>query len=75
MEGRLLRRTVMRTGAGLALVAAAALLLFVGLGFCLWAVYQALVIQLGAINAGLIIGVLMVFLAGLMVWIAIRLAH
>ena len=69
----MLRRTVMRTGAGLAAVAVAALLLAVGLGFCLWAAYIGLVAQVGTVNAALIIGVLMILLAGLLVWIAIRL--
>ena len=69
----MLRRTVMRTGAGLAAMAVAALLLAVGLGFCLWAAYIGLVAQVGTVNAALIIGVLMMLLAGLLVWIAIRL--
>ena len=69
----MLRRTVMRTGAGLAAVAVAALLLAAGLGFCLWAAYQGLVAQVGSVNAALIIGVLMILMAGLMAWIAIRL--
>jgi hypothetical protein len=67
-----LRRTVMRTGAGLAVVAVAALLLFVGLGFCLWAGFQALTAHIGAVNAALSVGVVMLFLAGVMIWTAIR---
>jgi len=63
----------MRTGAGLAAVAVAAFLLAVGLGFCLWAAYIGLVAQVGTLNAALIVGVLMMLLAGLLVWIAIRL--
>ena len=63
----------MRTGAGLAAVAVAALLLSVGLGFCMWAAYLGLVAQVGTVNAALIIGVLMILMAGLMAWIAIRL--
>jgi hypothetical protein len=74
-EGRLLRRTVMRAGVGLAMVAVAALLVFGGLAFCLWAVYQGLVAQLGPVNAALVVGVLMLLLAGLMAWIAIRLSR
>ena len=74
-EGRLLRRTVMRTGVGLAMVVVAAMLVFVGLGFCLWAAYQGLVVQLGPVNAALIVGILMLCLAGLMAWIAIRLSR
>jgi hypothetical protein len=70
-----LRRTVMRTGAGLAVVAVAALLLFLGAGFCLWAAYQGLSAQVGPVNAALMIGVLMLFLSGLLIWIAIRLTR
>jgi hypothetical protein len=65
----------MRTGAGLAVLMAAALVLFVGVAFCLWAAYQALAVQLGPVNAALVIGVLMLLLAGLMIWTAIRLAR
>ena len=71
----MLRRTAMRTGAGLAVVAVAALLLFIGVAFCLWAAYQGLSAQLGPVNAALVIGVLVLFLAGLLIWIAIRLTR
>jgi len=66
---------MMRAGVGLAMVAVAAMLVFVGLGFCLWAAYQGLVVQLGPVNAALMVGVLMLLLAGLMAWIAIRLTR
>lgn len=65
----------MRTGAGLAAAAVAALLLFVGLGFCLWAAYQVLVGQVGPVNAALMVGVLMLLLAVLTAWTAIRLTR
>jgi hypothetical protein len=65
----------MRTGMGLALIAVAVLFVFVGLGFCLWAAYQGLVVQLGATSAALVIGVLMLLLAGLLAWTAIRLTR
>ena len=74
-EGRLLRRTVMHTGAGLAVLMVGALLLFGGLGCCLWAAYQALALQLGTVIAALLIGVLMVIVAGLIIWTVIRLAR
>jgi hypothetical protein len=74
-EGRMLRRTVMRTGAGLAILAVAGLLVFVGLGLCFWVAYQGMAAQLGSTNAALLIGVLMLLLAGLMAWIAIRLTR
>ena len=70
-----MRRNVMRAGTGLAVMLVAALLAFAGLGFCLWAAYQGLVMQLGPLNAALAVGVLMLFLAGLMTWIAIRLSR
>ena len=65
----------MRTGAGLAALLVAALLVFVGLGFCLWAAYQSLIVQVGSVNAALIVGGLMLLTAGLMTWIAIRLTR
>lgn len=74
-EGRQLRRTVMRTGVGLAIVVVAALLVFVGLSLCLWAAYQGLLAQIGAVKAALLIGIVMLALAGVMAWIAIRLAR
>jgi hypothetical protein len=65
----------MRTGMGLAIIAVAGLFVFVGLGFCLWAAYQGLAVQLGATSAALVIGVLMLLLAGLLAWTAIRLTR
>ena len=65
----------MRAGAGLAALLVAALLGFAGLGFCLWAAYQGLVVQLGPLDAALAVGVLMLLLAGIMTWIAIRLGR
>lgn len=70
-----MRRTAIRTGMGLALIAIAVLFVFVGLGFCLWAAYQGLAVQLGATSAALVIGVLMLLLAGLLAWTAIRLTR
>jgi len=72
-EGRLLRRSVMRAGAGLAAILVAALLAFAGLGFCLWAAYQGLVARVGPVDAAVAIGLIMLLLAGVMAWIAIRL--
>ena len=74
-EGRVLRSAVIRTGVGLACLVAAALLAIIGLGFCLWAAYQGLAAQMGPASAALIIGVLMLLLAGLMAWTAIRLSR
>jgi ABC-type nitrate/sulfonate/bicarbonate transport system permease component len=65
----------MRTGMGLALVAAAVLLAVVGLGFCLWAAYQAMSAQMGATAAALLIGVFALLLAGLTAWIAIQITR
>ena len=65
----------MRTGVGLACLAVAALLVLAGLGFCLWAAYQGLAAEMGPTSAALLIGVLMLLLAGLMAWTAIRLTR
>lgn len=65
----------MRTGIGLACLLVAALLGFVGVGVCLWAAYQGLIAPLGPVSAALVIGVLLLLLAGLMVWIALRLTR
>lgn len=65
----------MRTGIGLACLAVASLLTFVGLGFCLWAAYQGLAAEVGPASAALIVGVLMLFLAGLIAWTAMRLTR
>jgi hypothetical protein len=70
-----LRRNAMRTGVGLAILAAASFLALMGLGVCLWAAYQGLAGQLGPVNAAFLIGILMLLLAGLMAWTAIRLAR
>lgn len=71
----MLRRTVMRTGMGLAIIGVAALLMFVGLTMCLWGAYQALAAQLGPTNAAVLTGVIMLSLAGLMLWTAKRLTR
>ncbi|MEW5756785.1 MAG: phage holin family protein [Pseudomonadota bacterium] len=74
-EGRELRRTVMRTGIGLVCLAVAGLVAVIGLCFCLWAVYQALAAMVGPATAAMIVGLLMLSLAGLIAWIAMRLAR
>ena len=66
---------MMRTGAGLACLVVAALLAFVGIGFCLWAAYQGLAASVGPVSAAVVMGVLMLVLAGLMAWTAIRLTR
>ena len=71
----MLRRTVMRTGMGLAILGVASLLVFVGLTLCLWVAYQALTAQLGPTNAALLTGVITLSLAGLMIWTAKRLTR
>ncbi len=74
-EGRLLRRNVLRTGLGLVLVAVAGLFAVIGAGLCLWAAYLGLLPRLGGAGAALLIGVVAWSLAGVLSWLAIRLAR
>ena len=70
-----LRRAIVRTALGVACLGAATVLVLGGVGYCLWAAYQGLALTVGAINAALIIGLLMLMLAGIMVWTARRLTR
>lgn len=74
-EGRAFRRGALRTGAGLACVWVAALLLLAGIGFCLWALYQWLVIVVGSIIGALLIGGILFLLSGVLIWTVIRLSR
>lgn len=71
-EGRALRQATLRTGIGLACLLIAAVVLLVGLGFCLWAGYQWLSMAMSPIAAKGLIGLLMVAMAGGLAWTAIR---
>ena len=68
-----MRKSVLRTGVGLACLGGAVLLLLFGLGMCLWAVYLWLAVPLGSTGAAALIGLLAMLLAGGMAWIAIHL--
>ncbi len=74
-EGRALRRGALRTGLGLASLAAAALLFVAGIGFCLWALFQWLVVVVGMPGAALLVGACLLIIAGGLIWMATRLSH
>ena len=71
-EGRSLQRGVLRTVTGLVLLFVAGLLAVVGLLLCAWAAYQYLVGAWGPIATALIVGLVMILLAGMALWIANR---
>jgi hypothetical protein len=60
---------------GLASLAAASLLLVAGIGFCLWALFQWLVVAIGMPTAALLVGVCLLIIAGGLIWTAIRLSR
>jgi hypothetical protein len=72
-EGKAFRRGMLRTGAGLACLGAAALLLLAGLSLCLWALFQWLTVTVGMPMAALWVGVILFVIGGGLTWIAIRL--
>jgi hypothetical protein len=74
-EGRALRKSVLRTGVGLACLGVASLLLLLGLGLCLWGVYLWLAVLLEPAAAAALIGVVSLLLAGGLAWMAIRLGR
>lgn len=71
-EGRALRHATLRTGIGLMLLLSAVLILVAGLVLCLWGAYQWLSLSIGGIGAKVVIGLMMLAVAGGMVWTAIR---
>lgn len=74
-EGRELKRSVRRAGWSLACLLVMGLLTALGLGFCLWAGYQYLAVQLGDTKAVLAAGIFTLFLAGGFAWLAIRIGR
>jgi hypothetical protein len=74
-EGRALRQGALRTGLGLACLAAASLLLVAGAGLCLWALFQWLVVAVGMPGAALLAGACALLIAGILVWTATRLSR
>jgi hypothetical protein len=71
----MLRKSVVRTGAGLAFLGLAALLALTGLGLCIWAIYLWLAVSMGPTGAAAITGAMTLCLAGGLTWIAIRLSR
>lgn len=67
-----MRKSVLRTGAGIAGVAVAALLALAGLGLCLWGAYLWLSAALQPSAAAALIGIATLLLAGGLLWLAIR---
>jgi hypothetical protein len=74
-EGRALRRSVFRSGAGLALLVGATVLGLVGIGFCLFGAYLALGKLFGPVTGALLTGLLSLLLTLVVAWIATRLGH
>jgi len=67
-----LRRATARLGVSLILFVAAGLIGVMGLCLCLWGLYQYLALSYGGVTAAVSIGVVSVFLAGGILWIAQR---
>jgi len=74
-EGRALRRSVVRTSLGIAFLRAATLMLVLGLGLCLWGIYQWLSSAMGPAGAASFIGALALLFSGGLVWLAMRLGR
>jgi hypothetical protein len=74
-EGRALRRGALRTGMGLACLGVAAVLLVAGICFCLWALFQWLVVVVGMPGAALLVGITFLLIAGGLAWTATRLSR
>jgi hypothetical protein len=74
-EGRALRRATTRLWWGLAFIVLAEALAAVGIGLCLWAVYQYVVFPLGPATAALLTGLLALLVAGGVVWLVQRLSR
>ena len=74
-EGRALRRSLMRTGAGLGLIVTAVILAVTGFGLCLWSGYLYLGTVLEPPLAALATGGLTLGLSAILLWIAARLGR
>ena len=72
-EGRSLRRALLRSSAGLAILGVAAVIALAGILLCLWAGYQYLQTLWGPILTSLAVGIFMLVLSGVLIWIVIRL--
>jgi len=74
-EGRLLRRSTIRTVIAAGCIGVTVLLALVGAGFFLWAGYRYLLPLTGPVTARLICGLVVLCLAGLMAWLTRRLTR
>lgn len=59
----------------MACVWVAALLLLASIGFCVWALYQWLAIEVGTIIGAVLIGGILFLLSGLLLWTVMRLSR
>lgn len=64
---------MLRTGSGLAILSIAAVLAVAGLLLCFWAGYQYLALLWGPIASALVVGLSLIFVAGVIVWTVFRL--
>ena len=74
-EGRTLRRNVMRSGAGLALITVAALLALASVGLCVFGAYQFLLTVFDPAVAALITGGTTLLFSLVILWIGIQLGR
>ena len=74
-EGRDLRRSLIRTGAGLGLIVTSVILGLTGFGLCLWSAYLYLGTLLEPPQAALATGGLTLGLSAILLWIASRLGR
>lgn len=70
-----MRRAVIRTGYGLALIATTGLLLVAGLSLVLWAFYQYVAAAIGAPATALVTGIAALLAAGGLAWIIHRISR
>ena len=74
-EGRALRRAVLHTGLQLFGLAGAVVLALAGVCFFLWAAYLDLSVALGPSMAAVVLGAIVIILAGLLTWLSIRISR
>jgi hypothetical protein len=66
LEGRVLRRNVLRLGWSLALLAVSTLLLLAGVALIGWGLYQFIEPHIGPESAAIILGLTLLLLAGIL---------
>lgn len=74
-EGRTLRRTIIRSGTGLALIAVAALLALASFGLCIFGAYQYLTTVIEPAVAALMTGGITLLFSLVILWIGIQLGR